>query len=378
MTSRQIWERINSPVGDEVFIIAEAGKNFIRTEEDQPVEVYLKNAMQLADEAKAAGVDAIKFQTHIVEDEILDIHVDSPHFPNWKKGRRAWIMRNEKATPIKEFWLPLKEYCEKIGIGFFSTPMSRASAYKLAEVGMPVWKIGSGDILDFATMDFMRNTDLPIIMSSGMSTFEEVEMGLNFLRAKNKRVALMHCLSKYPGLPEEANLAVMQLYREKFPGIPVGFSENSLGYEPSVIAVALGATMVEKHFTLSRDSWGPDHKVSSTPAELKEFVQAVRKVESDPVEKTKWLNHPNLQAIVGKKEKVLQEGEKVFRPLFRKALMAGQDIPAGALIEPKMLYAMRPQALAGGLPSENYEKVLGKKAKTDIKKYDPIIWEVLA
>lgn len=188
----------------------------------------------------------------------------------------------------------------------------------------------------------------------------------------------MHCLSKYPGLPEEANLAVMQLYKEKFPGVPIGFSENSVGYEPSVIAVALGATMVEKHFSIGRDVWGPDHKVSSTPAELKEFVAAVRKVESDPKEKEKWLNHPKFKEIMGKKEKKLQPGEEIFRPLFRKALMAGQDIPAGTTIVPEMLFAMRPQAMAGGLPSEHYEEVLGKKTKKALKKYDPITWEVLS
>ncbi|MEK7191994.1 MAG: N-acetylneuraminate synthase family protein [Patescibacteria group bacterium] len=373
-TTEAIWNKIQNGV----FVIAEAGKNFIHTEKEQSVKVYLKNAMELARLAKEAGADAIKFQTHVAEDEILNIHVDSPHFPNWKSGRRAWITRNEMATPIKEFWKPLKKYCEKINIAFFSTPMSRAAAFKLAKIGMPIWKIGSGDILDFTAMDYMRNTDLPIIMSSGMSTVDEVEKGLRFLRSNNKRVALMHCLSKYPGLPKEANLGTMLFYQEKWPDIPIGFSENSIGYEPSVIAVALGAKMVEKHFTLRRDLWGPDHKVSSTPKELREFVTAVRKVEADPREKEKWLSHPNFKMILGKKEKKLQEDEKVFRPLFRKALMAGQDISAGTILRPEMIYAMRPQQYAGGLPSEKYEEVIGKRIVASLKKYDPITPDILA
>lgn len=374
MGSDQIWEKIRKGV----FIIAEAGKNFIQTEAGQPVEVYLKNAMQLADEAKKAGADAIKFQTHVVEDEILDIHVDSPHFPNWKKGRRAWVDRNERSTPIDSFWKPLKAYCEKIGITFFSTPMSRKAAQKLMEVGIPLWKVGSGDILDLPLLDYIRQTNLPIIMSSGMSTIEEVKKGLSFLQNRNNRVALMHCLSKYPGLPEEANLAIMELYREKFPETPIGFSENSLGIEPAVLAVTLGATMVEKHITLRRDLWGPDHKVSSTPEEFKKMVEAIRKLESDLSEKQRWLKYPTMSAVLGKKEKVLQEGEEVFRPLFRKALMAGCDIPAGAIITADMLYAMRPQGWAGGLASEYYDLVVGKKTKKDFKKYDPINFENLS
>lgn len=360
-----------------VFIVAEIGKNFIQTEADEPVSVYLENAKRLVDAAKDAGADAVKFQTHVAEDEILNIHIDSPHFPNWKKGRRAWIERNERATPVDEFWVPLREHCQKQGIVFFSTPMSRAAAEKLAGAGVSLWKIGSGDILDFVCMDFLRRSGLPIIMSSGMSTLEEVERGFRFLKKENQRVALVHCLSKYPGLPEEANLAILDLYREKFPETPIGFSENSVGIEPSLFATALGATIIEKHFTLSRDLWGPDHKVSSTPEEFKALVQGIRSVEADSAERQRWMGHPRLAAVRGKKEKILQEDEKVFRPLFRKSLMAGQDISAGTAVTSSMLYAMRPQAYAGGLPSEKYEEVLGKRVTRALKKYEPITYDIL-
>ncbi len=373
-TPDEVWEKIQNGV----FVIAEAGKNFIQTEAEQPVSEYLENAKDLARIAKSAGADAIKFQTHVVDDEILDIHVDSPHFPNWKKGRHAWIARNERATPVDQFWIPLKEYCESIGIIFFSTPMSRAAAEKLTAVPVPIWKIGSGDILDFVMMDYLRRTKLPVIMSSGMSTFGEVKKGLNFLREKNPRVALMHCLSKYPGELHEANLEVMDLYREEFPGVPVGFSENSVGYEPSVMAVALGARMVEKHFSVSRTVWGPDHKVSSTPDELKEFVSAVRKVQNDKEEWEKWLRHPDLKLALGNRGKILQPGEEVFRPLFRKALMAACDIPAGTALQPYMISAMRPQGLAGGLPSEEYSHLLGFVTTAPLKKHDPINWQAIS
>ncbi|MBI4992220.1 MAG: N-acetylneuraminate synthase family protein [Candidatus Harrisonbacteria bacterium] len=369
--SEKIWEKIEKGV----FIIAEAGKNFIQTADDRLVEEYLKNAKELVDRAVWAGADAIKFQTHSVEDEQLNIEIVSPHF----KGldRYQWVRRNTLATPVNEFWRPLKDYCEQKGIVFFSTPMSRGAAMRLSEVGVPLWKIGSGDILDFVCMDYLRATDIPVIMSSGMSTLEEVRKGIDFLRAKNPRVALMHALSKYPGLPEEANLAVMQLFQESFPGVPIGFSENSVGIEPSLLAVALGATIIEKHFTLRRDLWGSDHKVSSTPEEFKELVAAIRKIENSSEEKDRWINYPNLSAVLGKKEKILQKDEAEFRPIFRKSLMAGMDLTAGTVLEPKMLYAMRPQKYAGGLPSEDYEEVLGKRIKIPLKKFDPITKMVL-
>ena len=215
-------------------------------------------------------------------------------------------------------------------------------------------------------------------MSSGMSMLEEVEKGMNFLLAKTNKVALMHCLSKYPGLPEEANLATLELFRERFPGVPVGFSENSIGIEPSLFAVALGAAIIEKHFTLSRDLWGADHRVSSTPEEFKKMADGIRTIEVNSKERERWLNHPKLEKVKGEKDKILREDEAVFRPYFRKSLMAGQDITAGTIITAEMLYAMRPQMYAGGLPSEEYEFVLGKTVKRNLKKYDPITKEVIA
>jgi sialic acid synthase SpsE len=237
--------------------------------------------------------------------------------------------------------------------------------------------VGSGDILDFAMLDYLRSSGKPIIMSSGMSTFEEVEKGLNFLKKKNERVALVHSLTKYPGTPEEANLSVIELYREKFPGTPIGFSENSLGIEPSCLAVALGATVVEKHLTLDRSLWGPDHKVSSTPEEFKVMVDYIRAMEISEDERKKWLSHVNLEAILGPKEKKLKPDEEPLRPIWRKALVAGEDIPVGTVVTAQALYAIRPFAHAKGLPSEQYEEVLGRKIKKDLKKFDPITEDVL-
>ncbi len=370
-TPEAIWEKIQKGV----FIIAEAGKNFIQTEEERPVAEYLENAKRLVDEAVKAGADAIKWQTHNVEDEQLDLDIVYPHFKG--ADRFSWVTRNTEATPFTEFWKPLKAYCDQKGIIFMSTPMGRGAAKVLNETGVSVWKVGSGDILDFVMLDYLRESGKPVMISSGMSTFEEVKKALNYLLEKNDRVALFHALSKYPGRLDEANLAVMEFYREKFPGVPVGFSENSISIESCLFATALGAKMIERHLTISRDLWGADHRICSIPEEFKELVDGIRRIEKEPAEREGWLGNPNLKIALGKKEKILQKDEELFRPLFRKALMAGCDIPAGTALTADMIYAMRPQQYAGGLPSEEYENMLGKKTMKGLKKYDPITRETI-
>ncbi len=370
MNSQQIWDKIQK----RVFIIAEIGKNFIQTEAEQPIEVYLDNAKKLVDEAAAAGADAVKFQTHNVEDEQLNINVVSPHFKG--SDRYSWVARNTRSTPVDKFWKPLKEHCVKKGIVFFSTPMSRGAAKILNEqVGVELWKIGSGDILDFVMLDYLRETGKPIIFSTGMSTLEEAELAVNFLRAKNDKLAMLHCVSKYPCPPEDLHLKTIEFYQQKF-SMPIGFSDHSIGIEPALVAVAMGAKVLEKHFSLSRELWGSDHKVSMTPEELRGLVVGVKEILDNPAKREEILNSDFAKhSLAG--GKVLQEGEAAFRPLFRKSLMAGQDIPAGAAITKEMLYAMRPQQYAGGLPSEKYEEVLGKKTKVALKKFDPITFDVL-
>lgn len=365
--SDEIWEKIQKGV----FIIAEAGKNFIKTEEEKTVEEYLENAKELVDEAVKAGADAIKFQTHNVEDEQLNINVTSPHFKG--SDRYNWVKRNNLATPVDRFWKPLKKYCDEKGIIFFSTAMSRGAAEILNEVGVDFWKIGSGDILDFVMLDHIRNTGKPIIISSGMSTLEETELAINFIKEKNNRVALLHCVSKYPCPREDLNLKTIQFYKERF-NIPIGFSDHSLDHVSSLAAVSLDATVIEKHFSLSREYWGADHKVSFYPDEFKSLVDNIKKVKNTGIvnEKTMYI-----MQMMGNQEKTLQEGEAVFRPLFRKSLMAGCDIPRGTKITPEMLYAMRPQEFAGGIPSEKYSEVLGKITLKNINKYEPITWDIL-
>ena len=351
-----------------VFIVAEIGKNFIQTEKDQAVSIYLANAKRLVDEAKKAGADAVKFQTHNVEDEQLDVKVISPHFKDI--DRFKWVTRNALATPIDKFWRPLKDYCDKRGIIFFSTPMSRGAAQILQDLGVGLWKVGSGDILDFVMLDYLARTGKPIILSSGMSTLGEIRKSLNFLQKRSKNIILLHCVSKYPCLPDELNLGTINFFRKKFK-IPIGFSDHSLSIEPAIVAVALGARIIEKHFSFDRNLWGSDHKASLIPEEFKKMVAGIRKLETSRNERRKYLANEIVGKYLGRTAKILQDGESIFRPFFRKTLVAASDIKKGTKLTAEMLYAMRPWKFNGGLPSENYEKIIGKKMAKNLKKFEP-------
>lgn len=368
-------KKLPDQLRERVFIVAEIGKNFIQSEAERSVEEYLKNAQALVTAAKEAGADAVKFQTHHVEDEQLPVNVVSPHFKG--ADRYSWVTRNTVATPLETFWRPLKQYCDEIGIVFHSTPMSRGAAQKLATLGVELWKVGSGDILDFVALDYLASTEKPIIMSSGMSTLEELDVALDFLRRRHADVILLHCVSRYPCPPEDLNLATIEFLRDRY-GIPIGFSDHSIGIDSALAAVALGARVIEKHFSFSRNLWGPDHKVSMTPDELLRLVQDIRELEADPSKQGDYVEKDIVRATMGTPTKILQDDEAVFRPYFRKSLMVGRDIPLGTTLTAEMLYAMRPQAYAGGLPSERYEEVIGRKTSAPLKKYDPIRAEILA
>lgn len=364
------WHKISKGT----FIIAEAGKGFIQTEADQSVETYLNNAKELARLAKESGADAVKFQTHTIDDEQADVNVVAPHFKG--ADRYNWVKRNTLATPVW-FWQELKKYCDEIGIIFFSTPMSRGAAKLLNdEVGVDLWKVGSGDILDFVMLDYIASTKKPVIISGGMSTLEEVDLAVDFLKRRNVELVLLHCVSKYPCPTEELQLQTINFFKERY-NVPVGFSDHSIGIDSALAAVALGATVIEKHFSLSRDLWGSDHKVAMIPSELAGLVEGIQALEKNPAKKEEYLKKEIVQAGLGESAKILQEGEAQFRPFFRKTLAVAVDIPKNSKITKEMIMALRPQLHIKGLPSEEYENVLNKKARFDIAQGTPLSSEML-
>lgn len=256
------------------------------------VQNALANAKLLARMAKDAGADAVKYQTHVFEDEQY----------KRSEARYEWIKLNESLTPLEEFWKPLKAFCDEIGVLFMTTPMSRLAAEKINEL-VTIWKVGSADITDMDTLHYLCHTKKPIIISSGMSTEGQVDAAVAYLKEAGADFALMHCVSIYPCPSHLLNLNTIAYFEKKY-GVQVGFSDHSKSLEAPALAVKAGATIIEKHFTLDQDAYGPDQKMSISVLELEEVVKNVRRAEL------------NLYAwgVVGK---TLLEDEKKYWKNFR-------------------------------------------------------------
>lgn len=340
-------------------IIAEIGKNFVISKEEEPLDTLLVRAKDLVNRAKGAGCDIAKFQVHNAEDEIHpETELISPHFDH---DRYSWVKRNTYPT---EFWWEIVKYCREVGIEFLATPMSRGAAELLNEdIGVDSWKIGSGDILDFVMLDYIRDTGKPVILSSGMSSLEELEKSYYYLREKTPDISILHCVSQYPCPLSALNLSTIPFLKDHFPEATIGFSDHSLGIEGSLVAVKLGAKIIEKHFSCDREAWGPDHKVSLLPEEMSELVGEIK--YGMPLA---WYLP---ERALGVATKYLQHDEEKFRPVFRKCLCAARDIRKGEVLERDTFYAMRPK-LKDALPSEEYPRLVGTLATQDFKKYEPI------
>lgn len=349
--------------GKDAFVVAEIGKNFIQSEEDRPVEEYIRNAKALIDEAKHAGADAVKFQTHEVEDEQMQLPIVSPHFKGMDRYR--WVKRNTEATP-PQFWESIKEYCDARDILFFSTPMSKKAAEKLEVFDVPFWKVSSADVQDVLLLRHLRSTKKPIIISTGMVSRSELEDVVETLGQQD--LAILYCVSIYPCPPEHFNLASIAYLRKKYPDAVIGFSDHSLGHDVALAAVKIGARIIEKHFSLSRDLWGPDHKVSMTPEEMRAMVQAIRCGAFANVDERPYMGTPDQE---------FEGADNAFRPYFLKKLIAARDLPVDTILIEDDLYAMRPAKELAGLPSRELPNVLGKSVAKALKKYDPVTADAL-
>lgn len=346
-----------------VEIIAEIGKNFVVTEEAENETMLFIRAKNLIIAAYNVGVRVMKFQVHNIDDEIhpLAVAVVSPHFD---QKRYDWVKRN---TYSAEFWWKIKEFCRELGVEFLATPMSRGAAEILdLEVGVDRWKIGSGDILDFVMLDYIRDSGKPVILSTGMSELHEIAKAYEFLKEKTLDVSILHCVSNYPCELKDLNLGVMPALKKQF-GCKVGFSDHSLGVEGSLMAVSLGAEIIEKHFTLDRMAFGPDHKVSMLPEEMDKLIGRIL---------NKDLLEPTAEAL-GSSAKGYNRMEQKFREVFRKGLYVSRDMNEGEQMEIRDIISLRP-VLNGSVPSENYPNFVGKILKHDRIKDGGLNYEVIA
>ena len=319
-----------------IYIIAEAGVNHNGS---------FELACRLVDEAKKAGVDCIKFQTFKAE-KLVSHSAQKAEYQKRETGDSSQQdMLKQLELSFDEF-LQLKDYCDKVGIAFLSTPFDFDSLAFLNTIDMPFWKIPSGEITNYPYLVALAKTGKPIVMSTGMCTLQEIGEAVSVLKENGAgEIKLLHCNTEYPTPFEDVNLTAMEDIRKTF-GVEVGYSDHTKGIEIPIAAAALGATVIEKHFTLDKNMEGPDHKASLEPHELKDMVCAIR----------------NIEKALGDGVKRPSKSEEKNKPIARKRIVAQQPIKKGEIFTADNLTVKRP---GEGINPMQWEKVLGTKAIRD-------------
>lgn len=315
-------------------IIAEAGVNH---------NGKLDLALKLCDAAKEAGADVVKFQTWKTE-KIITHSVAQAEYQteNTGKTESQFDMLKRLELSFDDF-KAIKEHCDKIGIQFASTADEEESLDFLISLGIPFIKIGSGEITNIPYLRIMGSKKLPIIISSGMSTLAEVDVALAELRnAGSTDIILLHCTTNYPCSMQDVNLKAMLTLKEAFK-IPVGYSDHTEGIEVPVAAVAMGAKVIEKHFTLDRNMEGPDHLASTEPVEFKKMVDSIR----------------NIEKALGTGEKLPTKSEIDISKVVLKRCVASKKIKTGEIFNENNLIVKRNDK---GLPAKYWDLLIGKKA----------------
>jgi len=307
----------NKEISDEspVFIIAEAGVNH---------NGDIKVAKQLIDVAAKAGVDAVKFQAFKTENLILNNVEKAPYQLNTTSQEESQFNMLKRLEISKENNIELQKYCNEKKIIFLSTPFDEESIYELNDINIPAFKISSTDLTNLPFLKKVAKTGKPMILSTGMSYFAEVELALQEIFPYNKNVILLQCTANYPIKDDEANLNVIRTFQQSF-DIIVGYSDHSVGLGASLYSVPMGAKVVEKHFTLNKEQVGPDHRASLNQEELKEYVSEIRKIET----------------YLGTSIKRPSFDEQKTRKSLQKSLVAKIPIQKGDLIKEESIIAKR-------------------------------------
>lgn len=340
----------NQPVGPghPCFVIAEAGSNH-----DSDLEV----ALELIDCAASAGADAVKFQTFTAD--ALAARTAHPVARLRDKYERFGATIHEMFQKIEMpvAWLPrLRERAEARGLIFLSTPLDERSVDILDELGVPAFKVASFEIVHLPLLRHIARKGKPILLSTGMASLGEIEEAIGVIGAEgNQQVALFHCVVSYPAAFQDVHLAAMDTLRRAF-GVPVGFSDHTVGISVPLAAVARGANLIEKHYTLDTSRHGPEHDFSADLSTLKAMVSGIREVE----------------AAIGRPEKQCQPSEQLHYLRGRRSLFAAVDIPEGTIITREMLAVLRPGV---GLKPKYLETVVGRRARRNIAAFDPISWD---
>ncbi|MCE9538064.1 MAG: N-acetylneuraminate synthase [Bacteroidetes bacterium] len=327
---------------NKVIIIAEAGVNH---------NGDINLAKKLIDIASGAGVDYVKFQTWITE-ELIDKSAPKAEYQKLNDGEATSQYEMLKALELSfGQFRELKSYCDKKNVGFLSTPDEEKSLdFLVDDLGVELIKVGSGEVTNIPYLRKIGNKKKDVILSTGMSNLGDVELAYNtLLDAGAKNVALLHCTSNYPAPYNSVNLKAMLTLREAFK-TDVGYSDHTEGIAVSLAAVALGATIIEKHFTIDKTLPGPDHKASMDPNELKALVVEIRNIE---------------MALSGNGKKEIQISEKEIKSVVTKGIYLLYDIKEGEIITENMLVCRRP---AKFIASNQFDLIVGKKVSRNINK----------
>jgi N,N'-diacetyllegionaminate synthase len=343
-----IGNRLIGP-GHPCFIIAEAGVNH---------NGDYRLACKLIDAARDTGADAVKFQTWVTDKLVLkDAMLAEYQRRNDCTAKSQYQMLKKLELSQADF-RRLKSYAKKRGILFLSTPDEEESADFLEKLGVPLFKIGSGEVTNLPYLAHVARKNRPIILSTGMSTLAEVEAAVRVIeQAGNHRLVLLHCVSNYPAPAADCNLAAMATLGAAF-GYPVGFSDHTMGHNVAVAAVARGACVMEKHLTLDNSMKGPDHKASLNPKEFAALVQAVREAES----------------AIGSGRKQPTPAELKTKKVVQKSLVTARPLAAGKTIASRDLILRR---ASGGLPVSALSFVVGRKIKQPLSAFVPVTLEHL-
>lgn len=322
----------------KVLVIAEAGVNHNGS---------LDLAFKLAEAAKQAGADCVKFQTFKAE-ALVSRHAIQAEYQKRNTVEEPQIKMLKKLELGYGEFQKLKSFCDDIGICFISTPFDKESIEFLEGFDMPFWKIPSGEVTDLPYLMQIGKTGRPVIMSTGMCTMEEIGAAVKVLQsAGTEDIRLLHCNTEYPTPFEDVNLNVLKTLKERF-GYEVGYSDHTRGIEVPIAAVALGATVIEKHFTLDRNMEGPDHKASLEPEELKQMTESIRHIEK----------------ALGSADKQPTESEKKNIAVARRSIVAGRKILKGELLTEENITTKRP---GNGISPMLWMQVIGTKAIRDFE-----------
>jgi N,N'-diacetyllegionaminate synthase len=339
----------NRPVGDghPVFIIGEIGLAH---------DGSLGTAHAYIEHLATVGVDAVKFQTHIAEAESSkyeDFRVNV--FPQDKTRPDYW----RRTAFSKPQWVELADHARAAGLIFMSSPFSHEAVDLLIECGTPAWKVASGEVTNLPLLKHMANTGLPILVSSGMSTWNELNNTIEFLEHLNTDYGIFQCTTSYPCPPEQWGLNIITEMLEKF-NCPVGLSDHSGTIFPSLAAKQLGASMIECHVVFDREQFGPDSKASLTFDDFSLLVEGIRALE---IAETSPINKDDFARLASNN-----------RMLFSKSLFAAHDLVSGTKLSISDIQILKPLL---GIPANQYDEILGKTLKQDISKGEPISFDAI-